>query len=143
MVVGPKRNIDRGVEQNIMRKSLILLLVAASVGLVACSSTKSAQRGLVGTWQTAPYPPGTTNRGTYHFYADGTYSHTGLVIPFPGKAVETKGTYSVEAGNLLVLTGDIRGITAQQFFFKDGNLHLVVSTTDGDVVATYSRAGNL
>jgi hypothetical protein len=125
-----------------MKKPTILLLAATSLLLAACSTTRSTQKALVGTWETAPYPPGTTNRATYHFFADGTYSHKELAIPVASQGRETEGSYSVEPGNLLVLTGGVRGLTAQQFFFKDGNLHLVVSTMDGDVVAIYRRGGS-
>lgn len=123
---------------NIMRKCIILLLAVSGFCLAGCSSIKSTPRALVGTWESGIIP-GTTNRDVYEFRRDGTYSRT---VPVSSQVRTYGGTYSVEPGNLLVLTGDFKGLTAQQFFFKDDNLHIVVSTTEGAVVATYKRADN-
>src|ERR1019366_7331727 len=121
-----------------MRKYIILLLAGASFCLAGCSSTKSTSRALVGTWESGIIP-GTANRDVYEFRRDGTYSRT---VPISSEVRRYGGTYSVEPGNLLVLTGDLKGLTAQHFFFKDGNLNMVVSTTEGSVVEGYKRANN-
>ena len=121
-----------------MRKCIILLLAGASFCLAGCSSTKSTPRALIGTWESG-ITPGTANREVYEFRRDGTYSRT---VPISSEVRRYGGTYSVEPGNLLVLTGDLKGLTAQQFFFKDDNLNMVVSTTEGSVVERYKRANN-
>ena len=121
-----------------MRKCIILLLAGASFCLAGCSTTKSTQRALTGTWESGVVF-GTTNRELYEFRRDGTYSHT---VPLSKEVRKYGGTYSVEPGNLLVMTGDFKGLTAQQFFFKDDELYMVVSTTEGPFVARYKRSGN-
>jgi len=122
-----------------MRKWIILLFAGISFSLASCSSTKPTQQTLIGTWESG-IAHGTTKREIYEFRRDGTYTHT---VPISSEMREYEGSYSVESGNLLVLTGDMtRGLTAWQFFFKDDNLNMVVSTTSGSVVATYKRASN-